>query len=89
MRTPSISSVFYNPDNPPADVSDLPRYLYQELIKIQAAINLLSAGHLDVVYVAPSKPRQGDIRYADGTEWNPGSGAGLYYYDGSAWTFIA
>ena len=32
------------------------------------------------------KPRDGDIRYADGTNWNPGSGAGIYAYVGGAWT---
>jgi len=26
--------------------------------------------------------------YADGTTWNPGSGAGLYQWRGSAWAFI-
>ena len=25
------------------------------------------------------------VRYADGTDWNPGHGAGLYEYTGSAW----
>ena len=28
------------------------------------------------------------IVMADGTNWNPGSGAGLYRYDGSTWVFI-
>lgn len=35
--------------------------------------------------VAPAKPRAGDVRYADGTNWNPGSGAGIYAYFGGAW----
>ena len=36
----------------------------------------------------PAKPRDGDIRYADGANWNPGSGQGIYVYidDGTpAW----
>ena len=58
--------------------------IYRELLKIQAALLALSEGHLDVTTAAPSKPRDGDARYADGTNWNPGSGEGLYdYYDGS------
>lgn len=89
MRTPNLGTVAYSPNPAPYDIADLPRFLYTELERISAAINLLALGHLDVTYVAPSKPRQGDIRYADGTDWNPGSGAGLYYYNGSAWTFIA
>ncbi len=35
--------------------------------------------------VAPDKPRTGDTRLADGTHWNPGSGAGVYTYYGAAW----
>ena len=34
----------------------------------------------DVSNVVPSKPRAGDVRYADGSNWNPGSGQGLYIY---------
>jgi hypothetical protein len=26
------------------------------------------------------------VRYADGTNWNPGAGKGLYLYNGTAWT---
>ena len=37
----------------------------------------------------PSSPEVGDIAYADGTNWNPGSGVGIYaYYNtggGAAW----
>ena len=44
-----------------------------------------SQGVLDPTYVAPTKPREGDLRLADGTSWNPGSGAGFYGYYGSAW----
>lgn len=34
---------------------------------------------------APEKPREGMIRFADGTNWNPGSGRGLYQYVSTAW----
>ena len=36
----------------------------------------------------PVKPRKGMVRFADGTTWNPGSGAGLYLYNGAAWNFL-
>ncbi len=39
-------------------------------------------------HVAPSKPRTGMIVYADGTDWDPGSGAGAYTWDGSAWVLL-
>lgn len=34
---------------------------------------------------APDKPREGMIIYADGTNFDPGSGKGTYEYDGTAW----
>lgn len=33
----------------------------------------------------PSKYAEGDIVRADGTNWNPGSGAGAYLRVGGAW----
>lgn len=35
---------------------------------------------------APAAPSDGFIYYADGTSWNPGSGAGVYLYNGSTYT---
>lgn len=40
---------------------------------------------LPLTYVAPSKPREGDIRNADGTEWDPGYGKGLYLFQDGVW----
>lgn len=39
-------------------------------------------------YVAPGKPQDGMIVKADGTHWDPGSGAGFYGYSGSAWVLL-
>lgn len=33
--------------------------------------------------------RTGLMAYADGSAWNPGSGAGYYYWNGASWTFLA
>lgn len=41
-----------------------------------------------VAHVEPPKPRQGMLVYADGADFDPGSGEGLYRHDGSAWVFI-
>jgi len=37
--------------------------------------------------VFKDKPRAGDIRYADGSDWNPGgTGEGIYFFNSSdAW----
>jgi len=37
---------------------------------------------------APTAPYDGLIAIADGTGWNPGSGAGYYGYYASAWHFL-
>lgn len=58
-----------------------PEFLYRELERISQELELIRTGHYDITYVEPSKPRSGDIRYADGTEWNPGAGEGLYRYN--------
>lgn len=83
MRTPNLGSVQYSPAEVPAD--PLQAYLRDELNKIAAAITALAAGHLDEQSVAPAKPRKGNVRLANGTTWNPGAGAGIYYFSGSAW----
>jgi hypothetical protein len=88
MRTPSIASVNYTPDTPPSSDADFRQYVNNELYKIKAALDALSLGHLDKSYIAPAKPRDGDIRYADGTRWNPGNGAGVYVYKSTSWVLL-
>jgi hypothetical protein len=39
----------------------------------------------NVLTAEPGAPANGDVAYADGTSWNPGSGAGLYVRTGGAW----
>jgi hypothetical protein len=55
-------------------------YVLEELHKIADAIKLLADNPIDIRDVAPDKPRNG-LYYADGTNWNPGSGKGVYRYD--------
>jgi hypothetical protein len=88
MQTRNINSVFYAPQIPPTDPAGLSAYLADELARIQNAISILASGHIDMSYAAPDKPRNGDIRLADGTSWNPGSGQGFYGYYNSTWNFL-
>jgi hypothetical protein len=70
-------------------VTDLRSWANREMQRISLA--LLSTGSqitLPVLNAAPEKPQVGQIVFADGANWNPGSGRGLYYYD-SSWVFIA
>lgn len=87
MRTPNLSSVQYAPSDPPDSPAALQGFLRSELLKIGAAIQALAAGHLDVTYVEPPKPRRGMVRYADGTQWMPNGvgGEGIWYFNGTAW----
>jgi len=38
--------------------------------------------------VAPAKVTDGMVVYADGTNWNPGSGEGAYIWYAAAWNFL-
>lgn len=58
----------------------------RELIKIADALDTPDKFlMLETQYVAPTKLRDGMIALADGTQWNPGSGAGVYAYYGATW----
>lgn len=76
----------YIPDILPYDIKLFPKYLNNELLKIEESLisqkDLLS---LSTTNVAPSKVDEGDIRFADGADWNPGAGAGIYAYHSGAW----
>ena len=86
MQANNSSSVFYSPAPVPLNTADLQRYLQGEFQAIQNAIMQLATGHIDVTNVAPTKPREGDIRLADGTNWNPVAlGKRFVGYRGGAW----
>ena len=81
-------SIRYSKAPVPSEAEDIPSYLQTELDRISAIVSNIADGHFDESNVAPSKPRAGDVRYADGTNWNPGgTGEGLYLYLSSgAWS---
>lgn len=67
---------------------ELNRYLEEMIFTISQAFNETDALDLRVTHVAPHRPRDGMIVHADGTDWNPGEGRGLYIYDGG-WVRLA
>jgi len=76
----------YNPTIPPQDPARLLEYLYDELLQISNILRMVEEGRfLPVLHVAPGRPREGMIAVADGVDWDPGAGKGLYEYDGAAW----
>lgn len=65
---------------PAGDPRTLPSFLSNELVLISLAINSALDGQHEESTAAPSKPRAGMVKFADGTQWNPGQGRGLYLY---------
>lgn len=79
----------YQPRAVPSDPAALPAFLQQELLNIaRATLEGNQFLSLEMLYVAPAKPRDGMVVLADGTSWNPGSGAGFYGYRAGAWRFL-
>jgi len=79
----------YSPRQLPITSDQLPDYVQQELQNVaRAFVEPVDFLQLTVTTVAPAKPRRGRIYYADGTNWNPGSGEGVYRFNGFAWVFV-
>ena len=80
----------YTPDPVPSEPEDLPEFLVGELQEIEKAINIKEFLSLEETNVDPFRPQGGEIRLADGTNWNPGSGRGMYWYDAvaAAWKLL-
>lgn len=66
--------------NPPLEA-----YLAQELRRITGAFLSVEELLLVNLHVEPSRPRDGMIKFADGSDWNPGSGRGFYGRANSVW----
>lgn len=79
----------YYPEPPPAprksEDNELLDYIFRELNRISQSLFEGVYLNLEKLYVAPTKPQEGDVIYADGTSWNPGGGIGIYAYVGGAW----
>lgn len=81
--------MLYTPSNVPADADSLPAFLQQELLNLQRALaQQAPVVRLQTLYVEPARIAEGDVVLADGTAWNPGSGAGFYGYRNGAWRLL-
>ena len=89
-----IKSVMrFNPNPAPVAAEQLPDYLFNELNRLGNIVFNQNLFRLEPTHVAPGtitigvlkdKPRAGDVRYADGSDWNPGgTGEGIYFYNSS------
>ena len=81
----------YQPGVPPSSTEPqaILRFLEQELASLARAINdPEQVRALQPLAVEPPKPRRGLLVYADGENWDPGSGEGAYCFNGSVWVFL-
>ena len=78
----------WQPEPAPLDPQQLPLYVEEQLRLLGAALEEVSNVQLVELNVEPARPRDGLIVLADGTNWNPGSGAGYYGYQDGSWTFL-
>lgn len=86
-----MSGLDYTPaGSPPSQLQDLTAFVYTELQRISDSMRVVDLIHLETTGTAPSKASDGDIRFADGTGWNPdGGGAGVFVYYGGSWRRMA
>ncbi len=76
----------YRKGNVPSESRDLPTFVDQEFSRVEEAqFQGRPYFTLDIARSAPAKVWEGMVMIADGTNWNPGSGAGLYYRLGGVW----
>lgn len=71
--------------------SNLQPELRNELARLQKSLNdPLSEVVFEVLHEAPIRTRPGMVCYFDGTDFNPGSGEGLYRRNkgNTAWVFV-
>ena len=78
------SVTHYEPGPLPENVEDLGGYLVTELKRLGGILFNQATFRLEVTHTEPARPRQGDVRYADGSDWNPGSGEGIYLFDSNS-----
>ena len=79
----------YVPRFPPQNPADLSGFIGQETQNIAKAMR--DPGEfllMQILNKPPQRVANGMIVMADGVNWNPGSGAGLYRYQGNAWNFV-
>ena len=69
------------------NLRELVRWMKNELDLISRAISSLEYQY-PPMNSPPERYSIGFIAYADGTNWNPGSGEGLYVYKSSGWALL-
>ena len=71
------------PPNPA--VPSLTDWAHRELLAVERSFFAMDMIILKKTNVVPPKLIEGMVVFADGTNWNPGSGIGFYGYHSGAW----
>lgn len=79
----------YVPELVPDEFEDIPEFLRRELDKLRQSAPVSDVFFLQETNSAPDKPTNGEMRLADGTNWDPiAAGRGIYWYDGDAAAWV-
>lgn len=73
----------YEPSYPlgVTDVNALAEWLHGELLEISKAISGIEQVLLPNMHRPPAKVAPGMLVRADGVDWDPGAGRGIYWWD--------
>lgn len=83
-----MGTAYYQPViSQPTDHHDLALAIAHELHQISMAFQAVTT-RAELTTIEPIKPVLGDIVLADGANWNPGSGRGVYCFDNGTWRFL-
>lgn len=77
----------YTPTRVPnlTTVDELRKFVEEEFQLLSRSFQNTKNLQIEVLHTEPAKPREGMIVYADGSDWNPGSGDGFYGREAGAW----
>ena len=86
MATKGGRTTRYIVGHPPTQ-TDEGLYTYNEVSKIFDWMRqpIVPNIRIEVTNTEPEKAVDGELYFADGTNWNPGSGRGFYGYESGAW----
>lgn len=91
IKQKGLRKTRYTPGRVPSDAKELARFIQNELERLTDALESpFTHQLLEVLHAEPTRKPTGSamVAFADGTDWNPGAGRGLYLYDPqtAAWT---
>lgn len=79
---PYVPEIYRGEDN----LEDFRRFVEQELVALARELTETTALDLRPIHAPPLRPREGMIVCADGTNWDPGGGKGIYAFLDGSWS---